>query len=50
VIAYENEDDILAPARQSLYAQIGLAIASALITLAIVYAAPLLADAVGKKR
>ena len=39
VIAYQNEDDILAPARQALYLQIGLAIASALITLAMVYIA-----------
>lgn len=50
VIAYESEDDILLPARQSLYAQIGLAIASALITLALVYAAQFMLASVGRKR
>lgn len=50
VIAYESEDDILLPARQSLYTQIGLAIASALITLALVYAAQFTFASLGKKR
>lgn len=50
VIASESEDDILLPARQSLYAQIGLAIASALITLALVYAAQFMLTSVGRKR
>ncbi|MCI0476646.1 MAG: hypothetical protein L0Y55_10395, partial [Anaerolineales bacterium] len=50
VIAYESEDEILLPARQTMYAQIGLAIASALITLAIVYAARFIFAAPGKKR
>jgi len=50
VIAYENEDDMLAPVRQTMYAQIGLAIASALITLAVVYAAQFMFSATGKKR
>lgn len=50
VIASESEDAILLPARQSLYAQIGLAIASALITLALVYAAQFMLASVGRKR
>jgi C4-dicarboxylate-specific signal transduction histidine kinase len=50
VIAFESEDDILALARQTLYSQIGLAIASALITLAVVYAAQYIISATEKKR
>jgi hypothetical protein len=50
VIAYENEDDILVPARQALYLQIGVAIASALITLAMVYIAQVALAALEKKR
>jgi hypothetical protein len=50
VIAYESEDDILLPARQTLYAQIGIALASALITLALVYAAQFIFSIQGKKR
>ncbi|MBM3127831.1 MAG: hypothetical protein FJ009_04250 [Chloroflexi bacterium] len=50
VIASASEDDILLPARQSLYTQIGLAIASAFITLALVYAAQFVLASVGKKR
>lgn len=50
VIAYESEDEILLPARQTMYAQIGLAIASALITLAMVYAARFVFATPGKKR
>jgi hypothetical protein len=50
VIAYESEDDILLPVRQTLYSQIGLAIASALITLALVYGAQYMISATEKKQ
>jgi C4-dicarboxylate-specific signal transduction histidine kinase len=50
VIAYVNEDDILTPVRQALYLQIGLAIASALITLAMVYIAQSAISAIEKKQ
>lgn len=50
VIVSESEDDILLPARQALYAQIGIAIASALITLALVYAAQSVFAIAGRKR
>ncbi|MEW5717358.1 MAG: cache domain-containing protein [Chloroflexota bacterium] len=49
VIAFESEDDILLPVRQTMYSQIGLAIASALITLAMVYIAQSAIAVLGKK-
>ncbi len=49
VIAFDSEDEILAPVRQQLFAQMGVAVVTALVVIAAVFAAQSLLQPTGRR-